>query len=69
MMRSQILKSADFTKKQKSRYLKNETLFFLQIKKIIAHQGLLYGKNSFVGEVTFNNYSKQLFCQAINILF
>ena len=35
MMASQILKSVDFTKTQKSRYLENETLFFLQIKKFI----------------------------------
>ena len=35
MMTSQILKSEDFTKTQKPRYLENETLFFLQIKKII----------------------------------
>ena len=34
-MTSQILKPADFTKTQKSRYLENETLFLLQIKKII----------------------------------
>ena len=33
MMTSQILKSVDFTKTQKSRYFENET-FFLQIKKI-----------------------------------
>ena len=33
MMMSQILKFVDFTKTQKSRYLKNQT-FFLQIKKI-----------------------------------
>ena len=45
----------DFTKTQKSRYLENETLFLLQIKIfIIAHQGLLYLKNSFAAEVTFN---------------
>ena len=44
MMMSQILKSVDFTKTQKSRYLENETLFLLQIKKFIEHQGLLYGK-------------------------
>ena len=36
MMTSQILKSVDFTKAKKSRYLKNET-FFLQIKKIINY--------------------------------
>ena len=55
MMTSQILKSVDFTKTQKSRYLENETLFFLQIKKnsIITHQGLLYRKNIFVVEVKF----------------
>ena len=33
MMTSQILKSVDFTETQKSRYLENETLFFIQIKK------------------------------------
>ena len=35
MMTSQILKFADFIKTQKSRYLENETLFFLQMKKFI----------------------------------
>ena len=34
-MTSQILKSAGFTKTQKSRYLENETLFFLKTKKLI----------------------------------
>ena len=34
MMMSQILKSVDLTKTQKSRYLSNETLTFLYIKKI-----------------------------------
>ena len=34
MVTSQILKSVDFTKTQKSRYIENETLFFLQVKKI-----------------------------------
>ena len=48
-----ILKCVHFTKTQKSRYLKNKT-FFLQIKKLIKHQGLFYCKNSFVAEVTFN---------------
>ena len=37
MMTSQILKSVDFTKTQKSRYLGNEKSFFLQIKKIINY--------------------------------
>ena len=36
MMTSQILKSLDFTKTQKSRYLENKT-FFLQIKKFINY--------------------------------
>ena len=31
MMTSHILKSLNFTKTQKSRYLKNKTLFFVQI--------------------------------------
>ena len=35
-MMSQFLKFVDFTKVQKSRYLKDET-FFLQIKKIINY--------------------------------
>ena len=33
MMTSQILKSVDFTKTQKSRYPENKTLFFLQLRK------------------------------------
>ena len=37
MMTSQILKSAGFTKTQKSQYLEKETLFFLQIKKFINY--------------------------------
>ena len=37
MMTSRILKFVDFTKIQKSKYLENETLFFLQIKKIINY--------------------------------
>ena len=36
VMTSQILKSASFTKTQKSRYLKNDT-FFLHIKKFINY--------------------------------
>ena len=35
VMASQILKSVDFTKTQKSRYLENKTLFLSQIKKLI----------------------------------
>ena len=65
---SQILKFVDFTKIQKSRYLENETLFFLQMKKksLITHQGLLYGKkNSFVTEVTFN-FNDRYFKRLVN---
>ena len=35
MMMSQILRAVDFTKSQKSTYLKNETSFSLQVKKFI----------------------------------
>ena len=57
MMTSQILKSAGFTKTQKSRHLKNETLFFLQIKKFINYTSK-NRKNSFVVlEVTFKGLS------------
>ena len=37
MMTSQILKFVDFTKTQKYRYLENETLFSLQMKKFINY--------------------------------
>ena len=55
MVTSQILKSVDFTKTQKSRYLMNETLLFYSIKKnsLSTHKGLPYGKNSFAADVTF----------------
>ena len=43
-MTSQILKSVDFAKTQKSSYLENETAF-LQIKQLTyTHQEFLYGK-------------------------
>ena len=51
MMMSQILKSLDFTQTQKSRYLENKTLLFLQIKMFINYTSR--AKNSFVVEVTF----------------
>ena len=47
------MKSADFIETQRSRYLENEISLFLQIKILITHQGILYGKSSFVVEVTF----------------
>ena len=53
MMTSQILKSVDFTKTQKSRNLRKET-FFLHIKNSLTiYQGLFCSKKSFVAEVTF----------------
>ena len=64
-MTSQILKSVDFTKTQKSWFLENET-FFLQIKKFINYtsRGILWQKNSFVAEVTFKHSSKVTFKQS-----
>ena len=37
MMTSYILRSVDFTKSQKPRYLENETSFSLQMKKFINY--------------------------------
>ena len=37
IMTSQILRSEDFTKTQKSRYLENKMVFFLQINKFINY--------------------------------
>ena len=51
MMTSQILKSVDFTKTQKSR-ISRERIIFSSNKKLITPQGLLMTKNSFVAEVT-----------------
>ena len=57
MMTSQILKFLDFTKTQKSWYLEEETLVFLQIKKFISYTSrvTLWQKNTFIAEVTFNS--------------
>ena len=54
MITSLILKSVDFIKTKKSRYLENETLFLLQIQKLINYtlRATLWQK-SFVAEVTF----------------
>ena len=46
MMTSEILKFVDFTKTQKSRYLKSEKFFLQTKKKFITHQGLLDGKKT-----------------------
>ena len=53
MMTSQILKSVNFTKAQNSRYLQGQTLFFLQIKKIINYISIatLFGKK-IVADIT-----------------
>ena len=48
---SQILKSVDFTETEKSTYLENETLFFLQL--FLQINGYIIAKNSFVLGVTF----------------
>ena len=54
MMMSQIFKFVNFTKTQKSSYLQNEVLFFLQIRKFInyASRATLW-ENTFVAEVIF----------------
>ena len=57
MMTSLILKSVDFTKTQKSRYLESET-FFLQMKKFIDYTSR--AKNSFVAELTFSEECQQI---------
>ena len=72
MMTSQILKSTGFTKTRKSRYLENETLYFLQIKKIhkLHIKRCCMTKNSFVAEVTFKNHvinTKAIYLVAIGL--
>ena len=55
MMMSQILRYVDFTKSQKPRYLENETLFSLQIKKIINYTSrVLYSKKQFCSRGNVN---------------
>ena len=56
MMTSQILQFVDFTKTKKSKYLENETFFSKKKKSLITHQVLLYGKNTFLVEVTFKEH-------------
>ena len=54
-MTSQIFTSVNFTKTQKSRYLENETLFFLLIERSInLTLRATFAKNSFVVEITFH---------------
>ena len=59
LMMSQILKFIDFTKTEKSSYLKNKTSF-LQIKKFTDYTSMvtLSQKNSFAAEVTFSHAIK-----------
>ena len=59
MMTSQILKSVDLNKMQKSRYLENETMFFLQKKNhYLRIKSYFMAKNRFVAEVTFKKIGK-----------
>ena len=54
MMMSQIFKFVNFTKTQKSSYLQNEVLFFLQIRKFINYTSrAILWENTFVAEVIF----------------
>ena len=57
MMTSQILKFLNFRKTQKSRYLENETLFFLQIKKLI----------NYTSRATLWQKKKKYFCSGGNL--
>ena len=54
MMTSQTLKFVDFIKTQKSRYLENETLFFLEIKKSTNNtsRATLLQENSLAAQVS-----------------
>ena len=68
-MTSQILKSVDSTKTQKSRYLQKKTLFLFQIKKFINWVLIaIYGKNSFVAEITFKIWVVNKYCLLIYFL-
>ena len=57
MKTSQVLKSVDFMKRQKSIYLNNETLFFLQIKKF----------NNYTSRATLWQKKKKKFCSGGNL--
>ena len=68
---SQILKSADFTKTQKFRYLENKRVFFLQMKEFIKGyfiKGYFTAKNSFVAEATFKGLVFILLFSATSVL-
>ena len=53
MTMSQVLKFADLPKTQKPKYLENETIPILEMKKFVTPQGYNMAKNSFLSEVTF----------------
>ena len=57
MVTSQILKSVDFIKTQKSKYLEDETFFSLIKKKIINYtlRAASWQKNVFLLELTFKS--------------
>ena len=65
-----ILKSVDFTKTQKARYLQNETLFLSQIKKLhqLGIKGQFMAKNCVVPEVTYNIWIINKHCLLIYFL-
>ena len=65
-MTSQILRFVDFTETQKSRYLENETLLFLKLKKVLNYTSgtTLWQNIVFVVEVTLKetwSFSFQFF--------
>ena len=64
IMTSKILKSVDFTKIQKSRYLEDETLKKLNIweNSSITRQGLFYGKKKFCSG---GNLKKAALCKVL----
>ena len=69
-----IVKSVDFTRTQKSRYLKKETLLFLQIIffLIIHINGYFIARNSFVAYMTFKDFFRYLmarFCYLKYLFF
>ena len=72
MLTSQILNSADFTKRQKSRYLENETkpknIIFLKNHELHI-KGYFTAKNSFVVEVTLKYFSNFLYLTRYLITF
>ena len=59
LMTSQILKSVDFTKTQKSRYLENEQNIFLKKISNYTSRATLMQKK-FIVEVTYNTRNREL---------